>query len=172
MLESSQERKSAKRRMAGSERARQEAPAVPRIGLGILLRTADMTFNRALRDELAEHGITFSQFQHLFRLWENDGLTQVELSRRIGIQMASSTSVLDSLERSGLIRRVRQSADRRKINVFLTRTGAALEKPLTACAARINARARQGLSAAEVTMLFGIVEKITNNLNGRMEERG
>jgi DNA-binding MarR family transcriptional regulator len=166
MLDRSQERKSTKPREVEPERIPEAAPAVPRIGLGILLRTADMTFNRALRDELAEHGITFSQFQHLFRLWENDGLTQVELSRRIGIQMASSTSVLDALERDGLIRRVRQSKDRRKINVFLTPAGKALEKPLTASAARVNARARRGLSAAEVTMLFGVVQTITKNLNG------
>jgi DNA-binding MarR family transcriptional regulator len=171
MLDRSQERKSTKPRAAEPERVPEAPPAVPRIGLGILLRTADMTFNRAFRDELAGHGITFSQFQHLFRLWENDGLTQVELSRRIGIQMASSTSVLDALERSGLIRRVRQPADRRKINVFLTPKGAALEKPLTACAARINARARRGLSVAEVTMLFGIVEKITKNLTGGTHRR-
>jgi MarR family transcriptional regulator, organic hydroperoxide resistance regulator len=172
MLDRSRERKSARRKEAAPERTPEGSPAIPRIGLGMLLRTADMTFNRAMRDELAAHGITFSQFQHLFRLWESDGLTQVELSRRIGIQMASSTSVLDSLERNGLIRRVRQSKDRRKINVFLTPAGAALEKPLTACAAGVNARARRGLSAAEVAMLFGIVEKITKNLNGRNEERG
>src|SRR4051794_4848924 len=101
-----------------SNLAPERLPPVPAIGLGMLLRTADMTFNRALREELASHDVTFSQFQHLRQLWEADGLTQVELSRRIGIQMASSTSVLDSLECRRLIRRVRQSKDRRKINVF------------------------------------------------------
>ena len=42
----------------------------PNIGLGLLLRTADMTFNRALRGELAARGVTFSQFQHLRHLWD------------------------------------------------------------------------------------------------------
>src|SRR5690606_16542704 len=71
-------------------RARRE---VPNIGLGQLLREADMVFNRALRDELAKHNVTFSQYQHLRQLWQDDGLAQNELSRRIGIETASSTTV-------------------------------------------------------------------------------
>ena len=59
---------------------------VPRIGLGLLLREADMAFNRALRDELAKHRISFSQYQHLRHLWQSDGLAQVELSRRVHLR--------------------------------------------------------------------------------------
>ena len=90
----------------------------------MLLRDADTAFNRYLTAQLATHGITFSQFQHLRNLWVENGLTQAELSRRIGIEMASSTAVLDSLEADKLITRVRNAADRRKINVFLTAAGA------------------------------------------------
>jgi len=145
--------------------------APPSVGLGLLLRNADMTFNRALREQLLRHGITFSQFQHLRHLWEANGLTQVALSRRIGIATASSTAVLDSLEKLRLIRRMRDGRDRRKINVFLTPAGAALEQPLMACAIAVNADARHGLSAAEVATLFAIVEKIVINLRTRRSAR-
>lgn len=143
----------------------------PSAGLGLLLRNADTTFNRALREELLRHGITFSQFQHLRHLWEANGVTQVALSRRIGIATASSTAVLDSLEKLRLIRRVRDGRDRRKINVFLTLAGAALEQPLMACAIAVNADARYGLSAAEVAALFAVVEKIVVNLRTRRSAR-
>ena len=63
--------------------------------------------------ELAARGVTFSQFQHLRHLWDDNGLTQAELSRRIGIETPSSTSVLDSLDKAGLVRRERQPAFRR-----------------------------------------------------------
>jgi DNA-binding MarR family transcriptional regulator len=142
-------------------------PAVPAVGLGMLLRSTDMSFNRALREELGGHGVTFSQFQHLRQLWEEDGLTQVAISRRIGIQMASSTSVLDSLERARLIRRIRQAEDRRKINVFLTPVGRALKSPLMAAAVRVNARARRGISTDAMAMLFRNLEAIAANLTDR-----
>jgi DNA-binding MarR family transcriptional regulator len=135
----------------------------PKTGIGMLLRDADSAFNRYLTAQLAVHGVTFGQFQHLRNLWVEDGLTQAELSRRIGIEMASSTAILDSLAAGKLITRVRNAADRRKINVFLTPAGAALEKALMACAADANKRASKGLSQAEVAHLFTLAGRIIEN---------
>jgi len=129
----------------------------------MLLREADAAFNRYLTAQLAVHGVTFGQFQHLRNLWVEDALTQAELSRRIGIEMASSTTILDSLESDGLITRVRNATDRRKMNVFLTPTGAAMEARLMACAADANKRASKGLSKAEVARLFSIAGQIIEN---------
>src|ERR1700716_3921345 len=135
----------------------------PKTGIGMLLRDADAAFNRYLRGRLAVHGITFGQFQHLRNLWVENGLTQAELSRRIGIEMASSTAILDSLEWQKLITRVRNASDRRKINVHLTPAGAALEAPLMACAADANKRASEGLAKAEVAQLFVSAGRIIEN---------
>ena len=113
---------------------------------------------------LARHDVTLGQIQHLRKLWVENGLTQAELSRRIGIEIASSTAVLDSLEARRLITRVRNAADRRKINVFLTPAGAAMKKPLMACAARVNKTARRGLTDAELANVFELVGRIIANL--------
>src|SRR6188472_3731700 len=135
----------------------------PKTGIGMLLRDADTAFNRYLTAQLAAHGVTFGQFQHLRNLWVENGLTQAELSRRIGIEMASSTAILDSLEAAKLITRVRNTTDRRKINVFLTPAGAALENALMACAADANKRASKGLTQAEVACLFVLAGQIIEN---------
>jgi DNA-binding MarR family transcriptional regulator len=129
----------------------------------MLLRDADTAFNRYLTAQLAVHGVTFGQFQHLRNLWVENGLTQAELSRRVGIEMASSTAILDSLEAAKLITRVRNTTDRRKINVFLTPAGAALENALMACAADANKRASKGLTQAEVACLFVLAGQIIEN---------
>jgi DNA-binding MarR family transcriptional regulator len=141
---------------------------VPDIGLGMLLRDANAVFNKVLREELARHGITFSQYQHLRQLWQADGLPQVELSRRIGIETASSTSVIDQLQKLGLIRRKRDATDRRRIIVNLTPAGRALEKPLDGCAAAVNMAARGGLSKDDVASLFDSIGKIIGNLGGKL----
>jgi DNA-binding MarR family transcriptional regulator len=149
---------------AGKPQGLRGTPArLPKTGIGMLLRDADSAFNRYLTAQLAVHGVTFGQFQHLRNLWVEDGLTQAELSRRIGIEMASSTAILDSLEAAKLITRVRNAADRRKINVLLTPGGAALEKALMACAADANKRASKGLSQAEVAHLFALAGQIIEN---------
>ncbi len=152
---------------------RRKVPArPPKTGIGMLLREADAAFNRYLTAQLAGHGVTFGQFQHLRNLWVEDALTQTELSRRIGIEMASSTTILDSLEADGLITRVRNAADRRKLNVFLTPAGAALETPLMACAADANKRASKGLSKREMAQLFAIAGQVIENFKAlRLRER-
>lgn len=129
----------------------------------MLLRDADTAFNRYLTARLAHHGVTFGQFQHLRNLWVEDGLTQGELSHRIGIEVASSTAILDSLESAKLITRVRNAADRRKVNVFLTAAGVALETPLMACAADANKQASKGLTKAEVAQLFALTGQVIEN---------
>jgi MarR family transcriptional regulator for hemolysin len=143
---------------------------VPDIGLGMKLREGNAVFNKALREELAQHDITFSQYQHLRQLWQEDGLAQVELSRRIGIETASSTAVIDHLEKLGLIRRKRDLGDRRRIIVNLTRSGRALQKPLDGCAVAVNRRARNGLTNAQMISLFDTIEKIVDNLGGKSRE--
>jgi MarR family transcriptional regulator, organic hydroperoxide resistance regulator len=155
------------RRRDGRARRSRPRPGVParppKTGIGMLLRDADTAFNRYLTARVAEHGVTFGQFQHLRNLWVENGLNQAELSRRIGIEMASSTAILDALEAEKLITRVRNATDRRKINVFLTPASAALEAPLMACAADANARASKGLRKAEVAQLFSIAGRIIEN---------
>jgi DNA-binding MarR family transcriptional regulator len=156
---------------AGSRKSRKAAgQSVPEIGIGALLRRADMDFNRLLRLKLAAFDISFSQFQHLAKLWNEDGLNQAELARRIGIEKAGSTMVLDSLEERGLVRRIRDADDRRKLNVFLTEEGAALVPDLRACAKAANRAARRGLNDEEVLALYDLVKRVTENVQAELAE--
>lgn len=135
------------------------------IGIGKRLRLAHIAFARGMRVELADAGVTFGQFVHLERLWSEDGLTQVELSRRVGVEMASSTSILVELEALGLIRRARGEADRRKIFVHLTAKGREVAGPILENVKAVNKVARRGISDDELNAAFAVLETITANLN-------
>src|SRR5579862_2941460 len=114
----------------------------PRVGIGRLLREASAAFNRVFRMRLAPLGVTYGQFQYLQSLWDEDGLTQTELTRRVGVEIAASTAILDSLEARKFIRRERNPTDRRKLHVYLTPAGAAMKDALMACAVATNMTAR------------------------------
>jgi DNA-binding MarR family transcriptional regulator len=147
-----------------SRAAKRPLSAPPEVGIGMLLREANIAFNRVLRAHLAVFDITFGEFQHLRHLWEQDGLSQVELAGCIGIPKAASTSVLNSLERRALIRRRRDTTDQRRALVYLTPNGAALREDLWACAKAANATAREGLSNEEVATMFDLVGRVCGNL--------
>jgi DNA-binding MarR family transcriptional regulator len=134
------------------------------IGLGRLMREASTSFNRVFKAMLAPMGISYGQFQYLQGLWEGDGLTQTELTRKVGVEMAASTAILDSLEKRKLIKRVRNPSDRRKIDVYLTAAGAGLKDQLLACAIDANKLARQGVSDASMMALFDTLGQVIRNL--------
>lgn len=143
----------------------------PSVGLGRLLREASTAFNRLFKAMLAPMGISYGQFQYLQGLWEGDGLTQTELTRKVGVEMAASTAILDSLEKRKLIKRVRNSSDRRKIHVYLTAAGAGLKDQLLGCAIDANKAARQGVSNAAMMALFDNLARVIRNLeNAQMLE--
>jgi MarR family transcriptional regulator, organic hydroperoxide resistance regulator len=136
----------------------------PKVGLGRLLREASAAFNRVFKARLAPLRITYGQFQYLQGLWESDGLTQTDLTRRVGVEMAASTPILDSLEKRKLIKRARNVSDRRKIHVYLTAAGAALKEKLSACVIDANQVARQNVSNVDLAALFDVLGQITVNL--------
>src|ERR1700712_2289865 len=91
--------------------------------VGYLVRYAHRAFVKVLADEVAPHGILTAQWSVLRVLWDMEGLTQVELAERMLVEKASLTGVLEGIERRGLILRVRNAEDRRKINITLTMQG-------------------------------------------------
>src|SRR5436305_14751879 len=88
--------------------------------LGYLVRDANRAFQRLLEKRIAPHGVTRGQWYFLRVLWNEDGLSQRELSARVGMMEPTTVIALRSMERSGLIRRVRSTDDKRKTHVWLT----------------------------------------------------
>lgn len=111
-----------------------------------LVSVAARLFSRALQARFAQHEVSAGQWPLLLYLWDQDGLSQKQLSRRVQIEEATTTRTLDRMERDGLVCRVRDESDRRRINVFLTDHGQQLREELVPYAQEVNALATHGLS--------------------------
>ena len=90
---------------------------------------------------------TRGQWYFLRVLWTEDGLSQRELSARVGMMEPTTVIALRSMEKSGLIRRVRSADDRRKVLVWLTPKAKRLRDELLGVA-RHHRRSRGGHRAA------------------------
>lgn len=134
------------------------------IGLGKRLRLAHMAFSRGLRTELAKESVSFGQFVHLERLWEQDGLTQKELSARVGVETASSTTILAELEKLGFVTRERSPEDGRAIVVRLTERGLQLRPRLLDAASRVNLQARAELDDDALAQIYASLNLIADAL--------
>jgi MarR family transcriptional regulator, organic hydroperoxide resistance regulator len=128
--------------------------------LGYLMNYVGRLFVRAQAACLEQHGVTMGQWAVLLFLWVQDGLSQTALSRQVAIEDATMVRTLDRMERDGLVHRVRNSHDRRQLNIFLTDKGRALRDMLIPCALAVNEVATQEFSDAERHQLQALLHRI------------
>lgn len=138
--------------------------ADPNNSIGYLSRIAFRSFSRALEKRTLPHGVTAGQWRFLRVLWREDGLTQRELSRRVGMREPTTVTALKSLEKSGFVRRKQSEDDRRKIHVFLTPAAKKLQAELAPCVAEVNEIALRGLTPDEITTLRRLLQHVGRNL--------
>ena len=82
-------------------------------------------------DALQQHGLGASQFGVLHALVERGPVHQQELATLLGRSKAQMTAIIDVLEQRALVRRERQSGDKRFIFVHLTEAGSELHARVT-----------------------------------------
>ena len=74
----------------------------------------------AFKATLARHKIQWSSWYYLRVLWESDGISQRELTQRVGAMQPNTVSTLRTMEKAGLVRIERPESDRRSTKVWLT----------------------------------------------------
>ncbi len=137
--------------------------------VGYQVRMTHRRLQRFLQSKIEPFGVTLGMWYYLRILWNEDGLTQRELSRRIGSMEPTTLTALLSMERSGLVRRVRNRGDRRKMNVHLTKKGRELEVKLLPLAVEVVETATAGLSRREVDGFLRLLHLMQRNLEARFD---
>jgi len=160
------------RKASGGAMARTRTDAVPPAGdlphnesSGYLVRDAHRAFQRLLERRIAPHGVTRGQWYFLRVLWSEDGLSQRELSARVGMMEPTTVIALRGMEKAGLIRRVRSTDDRRVTHVRLTAKAKRMRDGLLKLARGINAQADEGISAADIAAFRRVIQRMTENLD-------
>jgi MarR family 2-MHQ and catechol resistance regulon transcriptional repressor len=87
-----------------------------------LMRASD-TVNRALKAGLADAGLTTTQLGVLEAVYHLGPMCQRALGEKLLVSGGNVTTVVDNLERDGLVRRQRSEVDRRYVTVHLTESG-------------------------------------------------
>jgi DNA-binding MarR family transcriptional regulator len=110
------------------------------------------------------YDITPEQWAVLNRLWEEDGLSQVELAERTFKDKPGTTRILNLLEKKGVVVRRSDENDRRVLRVFLTKTGKDLKDKLIPCAQEVLTKSGRNLSNEDVAKFKRTLNQILSNL--------
>jgi DNA-binding MarR family transcriptional regulator len=107
------------------------------------------------------HDTTLPRFDVLAALYRRrDGVTMSELSRMLLVSNGNATTVVDRLEKDGLVRRTPSETDRRTVFVALTPQGLAQFEGLAADHEAEVSRLFAGLSEADLDTLTEILKRM------------
>lgn len=126
--------------------------------IGFLLSKGYQRSWAILKEEIEQYDLTPPQFALLAFLWQQDGLTQVELSEKGQIDRSTVGGLIDRLERNCLLERRQHPQDRRAYKIYLTEQGKAMESTLSGCAERALKRLTSGLNENELSELRRMLE--------------
>jgi DNA-binding MarR family transcriptional regulator len=141
--------------------------AVPNDRLAHLVKDATRALLRALQMRLTAHDVSLGHWTFLRILWEQDGLTQRELSDQAGVMEPTTFSAVNAMEKLGYVVRRQMPENRKKVFVFLTPRGRLLKGKLVPLAEEVNRVAVAGVPpehiAATRDTLLAIIENLARD---------
>ncbi|EPD44006.1 MarR family winged helix-turn-helix transcriptional regulator [Delftia sp. WSY_4] len=90
------------------------------------LYSASLAMTKLYKPLLDGIGLTYPQYLVMLVLWERDGLTVSEIGEQLYLDSGTLTPLLKRLEGAGLLERVRDAQDERRVRITLTPQGRAL----------------------------------------------
>lgn len=105
-----------------------------------------------------------AQGRILYVLWQGDGIPIKALSDQCGLAITSLTTMLERMEKNGLILREQDAADKRKTLLFLTDKARGLKKDYDSVSDEMGSIYYKGFSEDEIQQLEGYLDRIRINL--------
>src|SRR3954451_24391621 len=131
--------------------------------IGVLVARAAKALDRAFDDHLAAVGGSGATWLVLSSLKSGEHRTQGELAAVVGGRQRTRSHNRDGLERSGLVTRDGDPANRRVQRVALTEAGEALFVRLRRSAAAFDGRLKAGLDDDEIAQLRRLLAQLVEN---------
>jgi DNA-binding MarR family transcriptional regulator len=135
----------------------------PEQSIGYQIRRLSQEMTAAMDKLVSRHDVSSAQWGYLRHIYYADGLSQRELSDRVGRQGATTVTALKRLEQSGFVETRKSDHDQRKNKVYLTAAGRDLVQQLMPYVEEVADTAFRGFSPDEIDMFWSAVTKIRGN---------
>lgn len=133
--------------------------------LGYRIKLLSMLLSRTFQERLDPYGLTPFHWVVLCCLWQEDGLATSSIGERLQQVGGTLTGVLDRMEERGLVRRERDTRDRRIWRIWLTEAGKDLEQVLPPIAREIREQAMAGMSESERELFSRLIDQAIANFS-------
>lgn len=142
---------------------RNDTPTAVDLGRHLMVagsRLRDAVGRRAQR----EFGITALQSDMLLLMASRGNMISTELAGACGVNASTVTHAVDACIERGLLRRDRNEADRRLVNIVLTVAGKRMAERVRTLIADLARTALEGVDYPELAVLAESLAQVTKNL--------
>ena len=126
-------------------------------------------FDRILSDKNID-AFNGAQGRILYVLWQEDGVPIKTVSDQCGLAITSLTTMLERMEKQGLITRIQDPSDKRKTLLFLTDKARSLKNDYDEVSNQMGDIYYRGFSEEEIRQFEGYLDRVRNNLEEWMEK--
>jgi len=109
------------------------------------LYSASLAMTKLYKPLLKPLGLTYPQYLVMLVLWESDGISISQLGERLALDSGTLTPLLKRLQAAGLLQRLRDTADERRVLLQLSAAGRQLKVRATAVPAAVACASGCGL---------------------------
>ncbi len=131
--------------------------------IGYFLSLNHRRIKPLMDDRLRGKGISYGMWFFLRTLWEEDNITQSDLSGWLSVSQPTTLAALRKLQRQKLVTLKKDKDDKRSIRVCLTAEGRALKEEMLPHVEEINYMLLKGLKKSEITELLRLLQVIGRN---------
>ena len=125
----------------------------------------DRIFERILSEKSID-AFNGAQGRILYCLWQEDGIPIKTLADKSGLAITSLTTMLDRMEKQGLITRTQDNSDKRKTLLILTDKARSLKTAYDAVSDKMGEIYYKGFSEEEIRSFESYLDRILMNLEG------
>lgn len=126
--------------------------------------------SRVLEHKLAKYDLTLPQWHFLTEIANDEGLSQNELTGRVGVTPSTTVSALRVLERRGFVRRKPDVDDARSLRIYITPAGKQLRREVRPLLLEVDSLITAGLSNIEAQHFRSSIDRIMSNLRTALNE--
>ncbi|MBN8508836.1 MAG: MarR family transcriptional regulator [Burkholderiales bacterium] len=124
--------------------------------------STSLAMTKLYKPLLAPLKLTYPQYLVMLVLWQDDGLTVTQVGERLALDSGTLTPLLKRLQASGLLQRLRDAADERRVRLQLTPAGRALKQRAQQVPRAVAAATGCGLD--EITTLTARLQALRERL--------
>ncbi len=126
-------------------------------------------YRTTLERQVGRIGLHAGQVFVLLELWNQNGLRQIDLARRLDVSAPTVNKMLKGLIEINLIKREREDDDARSTRIFLTRQGMEMRAKVENIWRDLEVECVAGLTETDRLVLLEVLGKLRNTFTGRQD---